>query len=131
MGDEVSAHVDFSSQKVADFIALTGDDAEFHTSVTTARDHGFDGRIVHGLLVQSPLSTLLGTSLPGQHTVINSITSKFHAPTYIGEGVDYALRVTRLTPAVQAVLLEFEARVGDRKVLSGTAMCSFIALRES
>ena len=130
VGDQVELHVDFPAQKVAEFTSLTGDDADFHSSEDAARRFGFDGRIVHGLLVQSPLSALLGTTMPGPTTVINTITSKFHTPTYVGEGVDYVLRVTRLTPAVQAVLLEFEAKVGDRKVMSGTAMCSFITPRE-
>lgn len=131
VGDQVDLHIDFSYEKIEEFTLLTGDDAQFHTSEEAARGFGFDGCIVHGLLVQSPLSALLGKNLPGPKTVINAITSKFHAPTYVGEGVDYVLRVTRLTPAVQAVLLEFEAKVGDRKVMSGTAMCSFVTPRES
>ena len=109
---------------------MTGDDADFHSNDDAARRFGFEGRIAHGLLVQSPLSALLGTKMPGPATVINTITSKFHSPTYVGEGVHYVLRVTGLTPAVKAVLLEFEAKAGDRLVMSGTALCSFITPRE-
>lgn len=131
VGDEARLRVEFSAGKVDEFVTLTGDDATFHTNADVARQFGFESCIVHGLLVQSPLSALLGTTLPGSNTVINTITSKFHAPTYVGEAVDYALRVTRLTAAVGAVLLEYEAKVDDRKVLSGTVMCSFMTRRES
>ncbi len=130
IGDQTEVYIEFSADKVAHFTTLTGDDADFHVNERVARRFGFEGRIAHGLLVQSPLSALLGTTMPGPATVINTITSKFHAPTYVGDGVNYVLRVKGLTPAVQAVLLEFEAKVGDRLVMSGTALCSFITPRE-
>ena len=130
VGDQAEIRIDFSAEKVAQFSSLTGDDAYFHSDDDVARRFGFEGRIAHGLLVQSPLSALLGMTMPGPATVINAITSKFHAPTYVGESVHYVLRVTGLTPAVKAVQLEFEAKVDDRLVMSGTALCSFITPRE-
>lgn len=126
VGDSVELSVLFRKEELDVFVALTGDDAPFHRSVEFAQRHGFKGLIVHGLLVQSPLSSLLGRRLPGSRTVINTVSTKFHSPTYVGDEVHYVLRVVRLTPSLQAVMLEFEGAVGDRRVISGTAMCTFV-----
>jgi acyl dehydratase len=126
IGDQIQARVVFGESQIAHFIALTGDTAVFHIDDEVARRFGFSGRIVHGLLVQSPLSLLLGKELPGPRTVINTIATKFHAPTYVGDEVEYSLRVTSLSPAVRAVSLGFEGRTQQQLVISGTAMCTFV-----
>lgn len=126
VGQFVECRVLFLKEKLDAFKALTGDNADLHQSVNFARRYGFKEIVVHGLLVQSPLSALLGKHLPGPRSVINTVSTKFHAPTYVGEEVHYVLCVARLTPAVQAVLLEYEGTVLDKRVISGTALCTFV-----
>ena len=126
VGQYAECRVLFLQEKLDTFATLTGDNADLHQSVQFARRYGFKEVVVHGLLVQSPLSALLGTRLPGPRSVINTLSSKFHSPTYVGEEVHYVLRVARLTPAVQAVMLEYEGTVQDKRVISGTALCTFV-----
>ena len=128
----MTAHksVTFTREMVESFISLVGDDALFHIDSAVAAKYGFKERIVHGLLVQAPLSAILAKQLPGPRSVINSVSVKFHSATYVNDEVNYALTVSKLSPAVRAVSLSLEARVGETIVLSGSAICTFPLARE-
>ena len=47
------------------FVSLSGDRSPIHVSDQAARDLGFQGRVVHGLLLGSLVSGLVGVELPG------------------------------------------------------------------
>ena len=54
------------SQAMCDaFGSLSGDDAPLHTDEDFARRNGFEGRLVHGAMVFSLLSRMVGTRFPG------------------------------------------------------------------
>ena len=54
------------SQAMSDaFAELSGDNAPLHTDEDFATGSGFEGRLVHGALVFSLLSRMVGTRFPG------------------------------------------------------------------
>ena len=61
-----------------------------------ARTTRFKRPIVHGMLVSSLLSSLLGTRVPGQGSVYVSQTLKFTAPVFVGEEVTATATVTKI-----------------------------------
>ena len=62
------------------FSELSGDDAPLHTDETFARAHGFDGRVVHGALVVSLLSRVVGTRFPGPRSLWLKCDISFRNP---------------------------------------------------
>jgi 3-hydroxybutyryl-CoA dehydratase len=115
----------FTEQRVEAFAALVNDKAPVHVDLKFAKNQGFEGRIVHGLFVQSVISGMLGNEIPGPRSVINNVTMKMHNPVLVGQTVNYKIEITALTPAVAAVSLSFLGMVDERIVISGKALCSF------
>lgn len=115
----------FTEQRVEIFSTLIDDSAPVHMDSEFAKRQGFEGRIVHGLFVQSVISGMLGNEIPGPKSVINSLTMKMHHPVLIGQAVNYQVEITALTQAVAAISLNFSGMVDDKVVMSGKALCSF------
>jgi 3-hydroxybutyryl-CoA dehydratase len=115
----------FTDQRVALFSSLVDDMAPVHMDSEYARNQGFDGKIVHGLFVQSIISGILGNEIPGPRSVINSLNMKMHNPVLVGEMVNYHVEITSLTPSVAAVSLHFQGLVDGKVAISGKALCCF------
>lgn len=120
----------FSEERVEVFSALVDDRAPVHVDAMFAKRQGFEGKIVHGLFVQSILSGMLGNEIPGPNSIINSLSMKMHHPILIGHAVEYEIHITALTPAVAAISLSFSGKVGGKIAISGKALCSFPQLPE-
>ena len=115
----------FTEQRVSAFSKLIGDNAPIHMDDQFAKLKGFDGKIVHGLFVQSVISGMLGETLPGPNSIINTLRAKLHGPVLIGKKVDYEVEITGITKAVSAISLIFFGCVDGQIVISGKALCSF------
>ena len=115
----------FSEERVRAFANLVDDMAPVHTDAAFASLQGFEGKIVHGLFVQSPISGMLGNEIPGANSVINSLNMKMHRPVLVGQTVEYRVEIVALTHAVMAVTLSFSGVVEGEVVISGKALCSF------
>jgi acyl dehydratase len=82
LGARASVDHVFSADDVAAFARLSGDDNPIHLAPDAARTAGFDRPLVHGVLVVSLLSRLLGTRLPGPGTVLLGQNLRFRKPVY-------------------------------------------------
>jgi acyl dehydratase len=59
----------FAAEDVAAFAAISGDFSPLHMDDEYARGTEFGGRVVHGLLVGSLFSQLVGMHLPGKQAL--------------------------------------------------------------
>lgn len=107
---------------VATFAAVSGDDNPVHLDDEFAARSPFGGRIAHGMLTASYISTVIGTRLPGAGTVYLSQSLRFTAPVRIGDRVETRVTITGLKADKNRVELETVCRVGSRVVLSGEAL---------
>jgi 3-hydroxybutyryl-CoA dehydratase len=82
----------------------------------------FRGRIVHGMLSASFLSTAIATKLPGPGSIYISQNLKFRAPVRIGDTVEARVTVTELQPGKARVALKTVCTVGDTVVIDGDAL---------
>src|SRR5687768_15156126 len=74
LGQTASHTRTITDEDLARFIAITGDDNPLHTDEEFARGTFFGGRIAHGLLSASLLSTVIGTLLPGTGAIYREQT---------------------------------------------------------
>ncbi|HEX5909680.1 MAG TPA: SDR family oxidoreductase, partial [Thermoleophilaceae bacterium] len=95
-----------SSADVDAFAALSGDDNPLHMDDAFARQQGYRGRVVHGMLLGAYLSRVVGTMLPGPGVVWLSQEVRFVGPAYIGDTVEVAVRITHKSPALRTLVLE-------------------------
>jgi 3-hydroxybutyryl-CoA dehydratase len=104
------------------FAGISGDSNPVHIDHEFAKDTMFKGRIAHGMLTASFISTVLGTRLPGPGCIYVSQNLKFRAPVRIGDTVRTRVTVTSLDPQSRRVAFETTCSVGDTVVISGEAV---------
>lgn len=125
VGMAISKSVVFNEEVFENFKQLSSDYANVHNDESYAQRLGFKSKLVHGLLVQIPISTLVGMQLPGHDSVLTEISSKFHGPTYVNDEVFYSLVVTKIFERQKLVQLQFKGKVNNRLVISGYANSVF------
>ena len=77
--------VTVTAEMMDQFKAITGDVSPIHIDADYAKDRGFPGRVVYGMLGASFLSTLAGDYLPGEHCLLHGVDLKFAKPIFIGD----------------------------------------------
>jgi acyl dehydratase len=125
VGMAISNSVVFDEFSLQNFKRISSDYANVHCDESFAKDLGYSSKLVHGLLVQMPISSLVGMQLPGPNSVLVEITSKFHSPTYVSDEVFYSVLITKIMDAQRLVQLRFEGKVEDRLVISGNVTTVF------
>lgn len=85
VGMEESFSVTVTEEMHNKFTELSGDVNPMHLSEEYAKEHGYAGKLVYGMLTASFYSTLVGVYLPGEHCVFHEIRSTFNAPVYAGD----------------------------------------------
>ena len=103
------------------FAGISGDVNPVHLNQEFADRTMFRGRIAHGMLTASFISTVIGTKLPGPGCVYISQNLKFRAPVRIGDTVKARVTVTAVDREKARVSLETICTVGDTVVITGDA----------
>ena len=104
------------------FAGLTGDNNPMHIDDEFASSTRFGGRIVHGLLTSSLLSSVIGMKLPGPGCIYMSQNLRFVKPVHIGDTVCARTTVVEVIAEKQRVRMATECLVRGEKVLDGEAV---------
>lgn len=103
------------------FAGISGDVNPVHLNHEFAANTVFEGRIAHGLLTASFISTVLGTKLPGPGCVYLSQNLKFKAPVRSGDTVSARVTILDVVPEKRRVTLATVCTVSNEVVLEGEA----------
>lgn len=104
------------------FSGVTGDMNPVHVNDVFAKDTMFKGRIAHGMLTASLISTVLGMKLPGPGCIYLSQSLRFLAPVRIGDTVEARVQITELIEKKKRLIAHTTASVGDKVVCDGEAV---------
>jgi 3-hydroxybutyryl-CoA dehydratase len=85
-----------SESDVYAFAGITGDFNPVHIDEVAAAASPFGGRIAHGMLTASLISTVLGLHLPGPGAIYVSQSTRFKRPVHIGDTVTAEVEVAEL-----------------------------------
>jgi 3-hydroxybutyryl-CoA dehydratase len=108
----------------ADIVLFAGVSTDFnavHMDEEYARTTPFGGRIAHGMLSASLLSSVLGNQLPGPGVVYLSQSLRFRAPVRIGDTVHARVTVKEVIAEKSRVVLDTVCTVSDKVVIDGEA----------
>ncbi len=103
------------------FSGISGDINPVHLNHEFASATVFEGRIAHGMLTASFISTVVGTKLPGPGCIYVGQSLRFKAPVKAGDTVMARVTVTKVIPEKKFVELETVCTVGDKPVIVGEA----------
>ncbi len=87
LGDSRSFTKTITDADVRAFATISGDINPIHLDDTYAAKTRFGKRIVHGALLASFISNVVGNQIPGSGSIYLSSTLKFRAPTFIDDTV--------------------------------------------
>ncbi len=110
-----------SEDDIQKFGEVSGDMNPLHFDENYARGTIFRGRIAHGMLSVSYLSTVLGTKLPGAGAIFLGATVLFKAPVRVGDTVTARCTVREINTPKGRVIFDCICKVGETIVVEGEA----------
>lgn len=96
IGQSASISKVFTEEEVENFASLSEDRNPVHLDEEFAKSSIFGQRIVHGMLVASLFSGLLGEKLPGKGTIYLGQSLNFTAPVSIGEEITATVEIINI-----------------------------------
>ena len=113
------------------FAGISGDINPVHLNHEFAAETMFEGRIAHGMLTASFISTVLGTKLPGPGCIYLRQDLRFLAPVRANDTVQARITITEIDPDKQRVAVKTVCAIGDTKVVEGEALLYVPSRRET
>jgi acyl dehydratase len=93
VGDKATLVKSFTEKEVRIFAEISGDDNPVHLDPEYAKETPFGQQIVHGILVASIFSGLVGAKLPGYGSIYLGQTLNFKAPVFLDEELEASVEV--------------------------------------
>lgn len=118
----------FVSDKIYEgFIENFNDKNPLHTDEEFARAHGFQGRVVHGNILNGFLSYFVGECLPDKNVIIHSQEIQFKNPVYLNDELIFEAITSNIYESVNAIEFKFKFKNIQQKVVSkGTIQIGLI-----
>lgn len=104
------------------FAGISGDINPVHLNHEFATETMFEGRIAHGMLTASFISTVIGTKLPGPGAIYLKQNLNFRAPVRAGDTVRARATIKEVIAEKNRIVMDTVATVGESVVLDGEAL---------
>jgi 3-hydroxybutyryl-CoA dehydratase len=110
IGDSATLTKTFLEADVFGFAKVSGDYNPAHVDVAYAKTTVFQAPIVHGFLVGSLFSAILGTQIPGLGTIYTGQTLKFTKPVYFDDTITASIQVKEIILEKNRVIFDCLAK---------------------
>jgi len=132
VGMQESFQVTVTEEMMKQFGTITGDFNPLHTDEQFAKQKGYDGKVVYGMLTASFLSALAGMYLPGEKSLIHRVEVEFPKPVYVGDTLTVTGKITSMNEAFQIFEMKVTVTNQDQvKVLRGKMRIQVLGENES
>lgn len=106
IGQSASFTKTITETDVTLFAGISGDLNPVHVNDVYAKESRFKGRIAHGMLGASLISTVLGMYMPGPGCIYRKQDLSFKAPVYLGDTLTATCTVKEKIVEKNIVVLE-------------------------
>ncbi len=100
------------------FIDLFNDKNPLHTDEQFATEQGFQGRVMHGNILNGFLSYFVGECLPLKEVIIHSQEIQFKNAVYLNDKLHFDATVSEVYESVNTVEFKFIFKNSDSKIVS-------------
>lgn len=121
VGQSAEYEREVTEADIQKFGEVSGDMNPLHFDEAYARGTIFRGRIAHGILTVSYLSTILGTKLPGAGSIFLGASVRFKAPVRVGDKVLSRCTVREINAPKNRVFFDCVCLVGTTVVVEAEA----------
>ena len=113
-------HVVITQSLVDDFAKISGDFSPLHMNEEYAKSTKFQNKVVHGMLLASFLSRMIGMYLPGKHALYTSQSLEFHNPCFVGDEIIVSSIVVDKSESTKIIKIESKiTNIKNKILLSG------------
>ena len=98
---------------VDDFAKISGDYSPIDMNEEFAKLTKFGKKIVHGMLLASLLSRMVGMYLPGKYALYSSQTLEFHNPCFVGDKITVSSIVNDKSESTK--IIKIESKITNEK----------------
>ena len=105
-GDCYSFIKEITVTDLESFTQISGDVNLLHLEDLFAQERGFKGKVVHGALLISYISQLIGVHLTKEGSLWQGLDIKFYAPCYIDDTVEIKAKVEHVSAAINTIILD-------------------------
>ncbi len=102
-----SYHFEINQNVYDHFLKLSNDCNHMHISDDYAKQYGFEGKIMHGNILNAFISYFIGECLPVKNVVIQSQSIDFKKPVYINTKIQLIATVDSIVESVNVVIFKF------------------------
>lgn len=106
-GMQVGWTFSFSQSDMKTFIDLSTDDSPIHTDQKFCQDRGFKSPLLHGALLTTQLSRLIGKELPDNKAMTVGFSIEFFNPSYADEDLEFHAKIIYKSEATGIIELKF------------------------
>ena len=132
IGNSASITHSFTEEEVIQYAKLSTDMNPIHLDAEYAATTQFKQRIVHGMLVGSLFSALVGQHLPGEGSIYMTQNLNFKAPVYLDTEITASVEITSIHEKKPIVILSCHCIDSEGKTLiTGEAVMYVPWLRKS
>ena len=103
IGQQETFIIKITASMVEKFSNLSGDLNPLHMDNEFAESSSFKKRIVHGMLLASFFSQLIGMKLPGKNALYFSQTLNFRSPCYVDDEINVVGEVTEKSDSTKMI----------------------------
>jgi len=109
--------ITITKSMVDEFAKISGDFNPLHTDEKYAESTKFGKRLVHGMLLASFLSQMVGMYLPGKNALYSSQTLEFHNPCFVGNEISVISKVIDKSQSTKIIKIESKISNEENKLL--------------
>jgi len=113
IGETKKFEITITESLVNNFAKLSGDYSPIHTEYEYAKSTKFKDKVVHGMLLASFFSRMVGMYLPGKHALYSSQTLEFRNPCFIGDKITVTSIVNDKSESTK--ILKIESKILNEK----------------
>jgi len=118
-----------TSEDIEMFGQVSGDYNPLHFDEDWAKTTMFKGRIAHGILTATYVSTVIGMKLPGPGAIYMSQSMKFRRPVRIGDTITARVEVIGKNDEKELLMLKTVCiNQEDKVVLDGEAIVTLMRM---
>lgn len=120
-GMQIGWNFSYSESDMKTFIDLSTDDSPIHTDHKFCQGQGFKSPLLHGALLTTQLSRLIGKELPDNKAMTVGFSIEFFNPAYVDEDLEFHAKLLYKSEATRIIELKFwisrqEVIIGKGKI---------------
>jgi 3-hydroxybutyryl-CoA dehydratase len=105
----------FTDEQINNYAYLSGDFSPLHLNSDFGRQKGYENKIVHGVLIASQCSRLIGHEVPDQNLVMTDLKLNFKKPTYPNNKINFKAEIVNISEATKYI--EFKCQFSNNNVI--------------